>query len=80
MLLFDTKNRSPAKTFAVVPSLSIYWVEAISSIPAEQDEDATELDKAKVVQRVALITHNEATEGAQPSEEAFDLPAAFVAP
>ena len=44
----------------------------------EPDEDAAELDKAKVVQGVALIADDEPTAVPQPSEEAFDRPATLV--
>jgi hypothetical protein len=41
----------------------------------KQDEDAPELDEAEVVERVALVAHDQAPEVAQPGEEALDLPA-----
>ena len=45
---------------------------------AQQDEDAAELNEAEVVQGVTLLADDEPTEIAEPSEEAFDLPPAFV--
>jgi hypothetical protein len=46
---------------------------------AQQEEDASEVDEAEVVERVALIPDDQAAEVAQPSEESFDLPAAAIA-
>jgi hypothetical protein len=37
------------------------------------------VDEAEVIERVAFIAHDEASEVAQPSEEALDLPAPLVA-
>jgi hypothetical protein len=56
------------------------WLRPILHALAQEDEDAAELDEAEVVERIAFVPHHEATEGAQPGEEPFDLPAAFVAP
>jgi hypothetical protein len=46
---------------------------------AQQDEDAAELNKAEVIEGLALVAHDEAAEIAQPSEEPLDLPTTFVA-
>jgi hypothetical protein len=37
------------------------------------------LDEAEIVQRMAFIAHDEASEVPEPSEEAFDLPPPLVA-
>jgi hypothetical protein len=47
---------------------------------SEQDEDTAELDKAEVIERVTLIAHDQTPEGAEPREEALNLPAPLVAP
>jgi len=49
-------------------------------MPAEQDENTTKLNKTQVVERITLRAHDEPTKVAQPSEQSFDLPSAFVAP
>ena len=38
------------------------------------------MDKAQVVERMALIAHHQTPEITQPSEEALDLPAPSIAP
>lgn len=48
------------------------------SLP-KQDEDATQVDEAEVVERVALIAYDQAAEVAQPREEALHLPIPLVA-
>ena len=36
------------------------------------------MNKAQIIERMALIAHHQAAEVAEPSEQPFDLPAAFV--
>ena len=38
------------------------------------------MDEAKVIERVALIAHDEPPEIAEPSEEPLDLPPSAIAP
>jgi hypothetical protein len=51
----------------------------ISSMLTEQDKDTAEEDKAEIVERMALVPNDEATEVAQPGEEPFNLPTALEA-
>jgi hypothetical protein len=53
---------------------------ARSSTPTEHDEDTTELNKAEVVECVALVAHDQPAEIAEPGEEPLDFPAPPIAP
>ena len=53
--------------------------EGASDLLAQQDADTPQVDETEVVERMTLIAHDQPAEVAQPCEEMFDFPAAFVA-
>ena len=55
------------------------WLEPISQM-AKQDDRTRQVKKAGKVRAAALVARDEAPRVLEPGEEAFDLPASFVAP
>src|SRR5579864_6099968 len=47
---------------------------------SQKNEEATEMNKAQEIEGVAFIADHQSAKIAQPGEEAFDLPAASIAP
>lgn len=58
---------------------AVVSLEAISKMRPKDYEDAAELDEAKEVLDVILITHNQASEVLQPRKQTFDLPTPAIA-
>ncbi len=55
------------------------YVEVVSSIATEQENDATELHEAQVVHRMTLVAHHQSSEVAQLGAQALDLPTPSIA-
>jgi hypothetical protein len=55
-------------------------LEVFSKILTQQNDDTAEVNQAQEIDCVALVAHDQAAEVLQPGEEAFDLPAAAIAP
>ena len=72
------RGTKPPSQWPWVIALAVLALEHILKTP-EEDHDAGEVQEAGEILDVILVSDRDAAEGRQPGEEAFDLPAPFVA-